>query len=128
MLFRSELMFVELGTALPHYASGTLRPLAVGSAKRLPMAPDVPTIAEAVPGVVTDSWMAIAGPPGMPAPIARKLNAAFQEMLHEPDVVAKLRELVTLAVGGSPENMTAMVKDDSARWGEIVRATKMKAQ
>ena len=123
-----EMMFVELGTALPHYAAGTLRPLGVGSAKRVDALPEVPAINETVPGVVTDSWMAIAAPPGTPAPIARKLATAFQEMLREPDVVQKLKELVTVPIGGSPEEMTALVREDSARWGEIVRATKARAQ
>lgn len=123
-----DAMFVELGTGLPHYKAGTLRALGVGSAARVAFLPDVPAIVETVPDVVADSWMAIAGPPHMPSAIAEKLSLAFRDMLKEQDTIDTLNRLVTTPIGTTPASMAKTLREDSLRWGEIVRATHATAQ
>jgi len=118
-----EMMFVELSTALPHIRSGKLRALAVGTEKRTPFLPNVPTASETVPGVITVAWIGMVAPPGTPAPIATKLADALNEALRQPDVIQKLTQLNVDAIGNSPAEMAKILKEDTERWGAIIRAT-----
>lgn len=118
-----EMMFVELSTALPHIRSGKLRALAVGNDKRTSFLPDMPTIGETIPGMVVVSWIGMVAPPGTPATIAAQLADALKEALRQPDIVQKLTELNVNAVGYSPAEMARTLKEDTERWGAIIRAT-----
>ena len=90
-----DLMFDNLGVSLPLVASGKLKLLAVASAKRLPALPDVPTIAEMLPGFEAVAWYGIVAPPKTPKDIVDKINADVNEALRQPDVKDQPRQAVS---------------------------------
>jgi tripartite-type tricarboxylate transporter receptor subunit TctC len=120
--------FVNINTAMPHIRSGKLRTLAITSAKRSPLLPDVPTLAEAgVKGVDVYSWQAIATPRGLPADIKARLHEAIVAGLNAPDVKPKLLELGFEIVGNSPEQFTAFQAAEFARWKQVIETRKITA-
>lgn len=118
-----DVMFNELATSIELHKAGRAKLLAVTSEKRIPELPDVPTMEEAgVPNFVSDTWNAISAPPKTPAAIVAKLNAAVNEALKDPDVKANYARLHLTAVGGTPQNMAKIVKDDTERWGAVIKS------
>lgn len=104
--------------------SGKVRVLAVASGERLPNVPDIPTFAEAgLPGLEVQQWWALYGPPGMPAPILRKLNEAVNAALRDNDVRKRFGEIGAIPLTGSPEDHTAYLLKEYKRWEEIIRTT-----
>ena len=97
-----DLMFNNLGNTLPHIRSGALKVLAVGSEKRLAVLPDVPAVAEILPGFVSTTWFAVVAPPRSSPAIAAKLSAAIAEILRLPDVAKRLQDLTLTPVGSTP--------------------------
>jgi tripartite-type tricarboxylate transporter receptor subunit TctC len=119
-------MFNELATSIELHKGGRAKLLAVTSKKRIPELPDVPTMEEAgVPNFISDTWNAISAPPKTPAAVVAKLNAAVNQALKDPDVVAQFQRLHLQAVGGTPQNMAKIVKDDTARWGAVIKSAKV---
>ena len=118
-----DLIFMQLEAAIRLHEAGNARILAVTTDKRLPMLPDVPTMTEVgVPNLVSDTWNAITAPPKTPREIVAKLNAAVNDVLAEPEVQARFNTLSLLPGGGNPEAMGRFVKEESRRWGEVIRA------
>ena len=117
-----DVMFDNLIATMQYIKSGRLRVLGVGSPKRLPVLPSVPAIAETLPGFASETWMAIAAPPKTPPAIAEKLAAAVAEALKSPDIARQLADLNAEPVGGTPAQMAATIREDSARWIGVVRA------
>jgi tripartite-type tricarboxylate transporter receptor subunit TctC len=118
-----DLIFMQLESAIKLHDGGKARILAATTDKRLPMLSDVPTMEEiGVRNIVSDTWNAITAPPKTPAEIVAKLNTAINEALKEPDVQAKFATLHLLPGGGSPQQMGAFVKEETRRWGEVIRA------
>jgi tripartite-type tricarboxylate transporter receptor subunit TctC len=118
-----QMMFANLGTSLPQIRSGKLRALAVGSEKRSPQLPDVPALSESLPGLVATTWAAMVAPPGTPAAIVTKLSAAVAEAMKQPDIVKTLAESHTEAIGSTPEELAALMRQERERWGKVIRAT-----
>jgi tripartite-type tricarboxylate transporter receptor subunit TctC len=106
--------------------AGRVRALAVTSAKRSPYVPEVPTMDEAgVPGyneAGSDLWFGIVGPAGIPKPIVLKLNEKLIEALRAPDMRQRIRLQAFDLWTSTPEEFTAVLKSDHAKWGKIVRA------
>ena len=96
-------MFDNLGVSLPLVEAGTLKLLAVASSQRLPSLPDVPTIAETLPGFEAIAWYAIVAPPNTPKNITDKINADVNEALRQPEVREQLKKLSAETFGGSAE-------------------------
>ncbi|EHR73686.1 hypothetical protein BurJ1DRAFT_4901 [Burkholderiales bacterium JOSHI_001] len=120
--------FVNINTAMPHLKSGKLRGLAITSAKRSPLLPDVPTLAEAgVKGVDVYSWQAVAAPKGLPADIKARLHEAIVAALNAPDTKPKLLELGFEIVANSPEQFTAFQATEFARWKQLIETRKITA-
>jgi tripartite-type tricarboxylate transporter receptor subunit TctC len=118
-----DLMFLEMGSAFQVYKGGRARALAVSSAKRVPEMPDVPTFVEGgVPEFKSDTWNAIAAPPQTPAAIIAKLNAAINGVLRQPDVEAHFATINMQPMGGTPEDLAELMKAETKRWGEVIRA------
>lgn len=118
-----DLMFNELATSIELHKGGRAKLLAVTSEKRIPELPDVPTMQEAgVPNFISDTWNAISAPPKTPAAIVAKLNAAINEALKDPDLQANFKQLHLQAAGGTPEDMAKLVKEDTARWGAVIKS------
>ena len=117
------IMFDNLAPSLEHIRSGKLRALGVTTKERAPSMPDLPTIAETVPGFETYSWNALFAPAGTPKEIIDQLNAAALAALADPDVTAKLKELSIKPVGSTPEELAAHVQAELTRWAPIVKAS-----
>jgi tripartite-type tricarboxylate transporter receptor subunit TctC len=124
-----SMMFAPLQTALPFVRSGKLRALGVASRKRSPLLPELPTIAEqGVPKFEAVSWYALMVPAGTPAAVIDKLSAATVRFLALPDTRAKLAAQGMDPGGGSPEELAATVRAESARWSEVVRKQNIKPE
>jgi tripartite-type tricarboxylate transporter receptor subunit TctC len=121
-----DFIFMQLESAIKLHEGGKARILAVTTDKRLPTLPDVPTMAEVgVPNLVSDTWNAITAPPKTPAAIVNKINTAVNEVLTEPDVQARFTALQLLPGGGSAQETKSFVKEETRRWGEVIKAAKV---
>jgi len=123
-----DLMFDNLGVSLPLVEAGNLKLLAVASVARLPSLPDVPTIAETLPGFEAVAWYAIAAPPKTPKNITDKINADVNEALRQPELQDRLKKLSAQTFGGSVEKMTRYMRQEIERWGHVIKAADIKLQ
>lgn len=116
-----DVMFDIIVTALPHVALGKLRALAVTGSRRSTVAPSVPTVAEAgVPGYEVNGWQGIVAPAGTPRDIVETLNSAIRHALQSADAKQALISNGADVVGGSPEEFTAYVRSEMAKWSKLV--------
>ncbi|MBM3527402.1 MAG: tripartite tricarboxylate transporter substrate binding protein [Alphaproteobacteria bacterium] len=121
-----DLIFMQLESALRLHQGGKAHILAVTTEKRISALPNIPTMAEAgVKDFVSDTWNAISAPPGTPAAIVNKLNAAINEVLKMPEVAEHFKKLNLEPGGGSPQDMAKVVKSDTDRWGAVIREAKV---
>src|SRR5262249_37129115 len=119
---QTHMQFDALTTLYPLIAEGKLRALAVTSAERWPRLPDVPTMIESgFPTFPQNAWSGVLAPPGTPAAIATKLNAAINQGLTSADAQANLMKLSALTQPGSPQDFTAFIADQAPKWAELVR-------
>jgi tripartite-type tricarboxylate transporter receptor subunit TctC len=126
---RLDFMFASYLTGAPFIESGKLRMLAIAGTKRHPQIPQVPTMAEAgFPEVEMEQWFGVFGPAGIPAPIVRKLNAAFVEALHSDEVRTALLPQGSIVIPGPPEDLAAMVARDIVRLGRLVKESGAKPE
>lgn len=114
-------------TGLPPTRDGRARALALASAQRSPLAPEIPVISETVPGVVAETWLALMGPRGLPDALAASLEAAAIAVARDPAVIARLRELGAEAVGSSRVELAAAITAQDAMWGEVAREARVTA-
>jgi len=113
----------------PHLPTGRLRALAVTTGKRTPAAPELPTVAEAgVPGYEVDQWYGVLTSAKVPAPIVRKLNAAINEALKSPDVVKRFSADGSTPTGSTPEQFSAHIRSEIAKWRKLVKEAKLDLQ
>jgi tripartite-type tricarboxylate transporter receptor subunit TctC len=116
----------NLPTALPHILAGRVKALAIFSAKRAAVLPDVPTMVEAgYKDMVTDSWTAFYAPAGTPPEVIAKLNAAAVAAVRDPVTVAKLTQLSAVPVGSTPAELDALTRLEFERWGALIRERKV---
>jgi len=113
---------------MPHVKSGKLRAIAVTSAKRLPSLPDVPTVAETLPGFEAVSWGGVMAPAGTPPEIIAKLNSEINRIIKLPDVSEKLQGLGAEIVGSTPAELAKHLADDIERYRRIVKLAGITAQ
>jgi tripartite-type tricarboxylate transporter receptor subunit TctC len=118
-----SMMLTGVPPQLSFVKAGRLRPIAVATAKRLPLFPDVPTIAETVKGFEATQWYGILAPAAVPKGHIEKLNAAIVKALKSPDVHALLSGEAAEPVGNSPEEFGKFIKAEIARWGPVVKAS-----
>jgi len=120
--------FMNINTGLPNIKAGKLRALAITSARRSPLLPDVPTLEESgVKGVTVYSWQAVAAPKGLPADIKTRLHEAIVAALNDPAVKPKLLDLGFEIVGSTPEQFTAFQASEFARWKKVIEVGKITA-
>jgi tripartite-type tricarboxylate transporter receptor subunit TctC len=117
-----KVMFDIVASSLPHLQAGKLLPIAVTSAQRSPLLPNVPTMAEAgLPAVELTAWHGIAVRAGTPRPIIDRLNAALNDAFRNPAFRKKWEELGTPVVGGTPEQLGQLIRTETVRLGRVVR-------
>lgn len=122
------MVFSSLITVLPHIKAGKLRAIAVTSTERYPGLPDVPTIAETLPGFDVPSWLAFFGPAGIPPDIARRLSDEIVKALKDPAIESKLSAAGLVVVAGGAEALRDMQKRDHEVKGRIIRDAGVKAE
>ncbi len=110
----------------PHLASGTVKMLAVSTARRSPFLPDIPTLREAGIDVEADAWQGLIAPGGAPEPLVAAIHAQVVSVLAEPDVREKLATQLMLPVGNSPAQFRDVIASEITRWAPIVRALDLK--
>ena len=126
---RLQLMSDNVTSVLPHVTAGRLRAIGVTGAKRIPLAPEIPTVAEAgVPGYEITAWGGYMAPAGVPATVVAKLNAEINKVLALPLIRERWHALGIEAVGGTPERFTAHVKAETAKWTDVIRKAGIKGE
>jgi tripartite-type tricarboxylate transporter receptor subunit TctC len=124
-----EILFGSLPAVLPHAKSGRVRPLAVGTPKRSPSLPDVPTVAESgYPGFDASLWLAIMAPAGTPAPIVDRLQKEIHAVIASPDTADALNKAGAEPITSTPAELAAMVKDGVAKYGKVVKQAGVKPE
>jgi tripartite-type tricarboxylate transporter receptor subunit TctC len=123
-----EAMFGAIGNVQSHVRSGKLRALGVTTSQRLAAFPDVPAIAEALPGFESSAWFGLFGPSRMAPELAKRLSDAARGALQTPEVRRRLDTEGASPVGNSPAEFTAFVQDEITRWRKVVRYSGAKAE
>jgi tripartite-type tricarboxylate transporter receptor subunit TctC len=128
---RVPMMFENVAIMVPHIRKGSLKPLAVSSAKRTPLLPDVPAVAETgmgLAGFEVLGWFAVMAPAKTPPDVLRFLNAEVNRMVAKPSVVARFQELGAEPMAGTPDQAAAFIRAEQEKWGKVIRDAGIKAQ
>ena len=121
-----HMMFEQMYAAIPAIKSGKLRPLAITSRARSPLAPEIPTMAElGFPEVEVLNWQGLVGPKGMPAELVKMLNSLGNKALQDAELKDRILSQGNEVGGGSPEQFAALIKSESVKWGKVVRDAKI---
>jgi tripartite-type tricarboxylate transporter receptor subunit TctC len=123
-----QVLFDNLPTSLEYIRSGKVRPLAVTTATRSDSLPDLPTMSEFVPGYEVSSWFGIGLPRNTSTEIVDKLNAEISAALADPNIKARVVELGSTVLLGSPADFGKLIAEETAKWAEVIRAANIKAE
>lgn len=123
-----DMMFASVVTATPHIKAAKLKALGVTSAQRLALLPDVPAIAETVPGFESRAWFGLFGPARLPPEITATLHRAVATALRTPEIRARLEQEGATPVGSAPAEFSNFVREDVKRWAPIVKASGAKPE
>jgi len=123
-----DVMFDNLGVSLGLVKSGSLKLLAVATEKHLASLPDVPTVAETLPGFSSVTWFAVAAPPKTPAAVAEKLGADFVEALRQQEVIDRMAALSAEPVGTDPQATAAFIGTEAVLWKKVIDSAGIKLE
>jgi tripartite-type tricarboxylate transporter receptor subunit TctC len=121
-----QVAFEGIPTSIEHVRAGTLRALAVTTAVRSEALPDVPSMAEILPGYEASGWTGLCAPRNAPVEVVEKLNREVNAGLVEAGIKAKLAGLGGIALGGPPGDFAKLIADDTAKWGRVIRTANIK--
>ncbi len=124
---RIQVFIGAVNSLLPHVKDGKLRLLAGAGGKRFAAFPELPAIAETVPGVALDVWLGVFMPAGVPKEILTKVNADIAQVLQSPEVRTSLAAQGIEPTTSTPEALAQTIRDDHARWGKVIREANIKA-
>lgn len=124
---RIQVFIGAVNSLLPHVREGKLRMLAGAGGKRFAAFPDLPAIAESVPGVALDVWLGVFMPAGVPKDIVGKVQADIARVLQQADVRANLAAQGIEAATSTPDALATIIREDYARWGQVIRDANIKA-
>jgi tripartite-type tricarboxylate transporter receptor subunit TctC len=116
-----QVAIADQANLMPHVQSGKLRALAVATAKRSPNAPDIPTIAETLPGFEATAWQGLAAPAGLAPEVTKRINEAFNKVMAIPAVRDKLVGAGLAPVGGTPEQFSRFIDSEITKWSKIAK-------
>ena len=119
---QTQLFFTAGTQSLPHVKAGKLKLLAVTEEKRSALLPDVPTVAETVPGYEMTVWYGAFGPPGLPADIVAKLNAEISRALFVPEAKQRMADIAVEVASSTPAELAARMRADAVKWGGIIKS------
>jgi tripartite-type tricarboxylate transporter receptor subunit TctC len=125
---RVQLMFDNVPTSLQFIKAGKLRPLAVTSAERAPVLPELPVVADFLPGYEASAWYGLAAPKGTPDAIVETLNREVNAILAQPDVKSQLADLGAFLLPGSASDFGRLIVDETEKWGKVIRFAGIKAE
>jgi tripartite-type tricarboxylate transporter receptor subunit TctC len=125
---KTQVMFGPASILIEHIRAGRLRALAVMTATRSPQLPDIPAVAELVPGFEASYWSGLGAPRNTPAEIVESLNREVNAALADPAIKARLEALDASAMPGSPADFGKLIADETERWGKVIRSTGIKAE
>jgi len=125
---RVQLMFDNVPTSLQFIKAGKLRPLAVTSAERAAVLPELPVVADFVPGYEASAWYGLAAPKGTPGEIVERLNREVNAILAQPEVKAQLADLGASLLPGSASDFGGLIDDETAKWGKVIRFAGIKPE
>jgi len=123
-----QVMFDNIPTSIAHIRAGKLRPLAVTAASRLDVLPDVPPLADFVPGYEMSLWLGLGAPKSTPAEIVDRLNREINVTLADPVIKARMADLGGTPMGGSADEFAALIAAETEKWAKVVRAAGIKAE
>jgi tripartite-type tricarboxylate transporter receptor subunit TctC len=116
-----QLMFAAVGNVQAHIKAGKLKALGVTTTKRLPSLPEVPAIAETLPGYESSAWFGLFGPAGLPQELAKRISDAARQAIAQPEMRRRLETEGAIPVGNAPEQFSAFVQSEIVRWGKVVK-------
>jgi tripartite-type tricarboxylate transporter receptor subunit TctC len=123
----TQMLFAVMQPLKPQIDAGKLRPIAVTTAKRFPLLPNLPTIAESgYPAFASDAWNGVFVPAGTPAPIVQRLNTEIGAVLKLPDVVQKMHGFGFELIGGTPDDFARLIHTDIERWAPVIKRLGLK--
>ena len=122
-----QLLFDNLPTSLEHIRAGKVRALAVTTAERSPAVPDLPTVAEFVPGYEVSSWFGVGAPRGTPAGVIDKLNSTINDGLADPRLQARIAEMASVPMRLSPAQSATLIVAETAKWARVVKLSGARA-
>jgi tripartite-type tricarboxylate transporter receptor subunit TctC len=122
-----QVLFAVISSSIEHVRAGKLRALAVTTATRSPVLPDVPTVADFVPGYEASFWTGVVAPKETPAEIVATLNKEINAALADPKLKARFAELSATALPGSPVDFGTLVAEETERWGKVIRTAGIRA-
>jgi tripartite-type tricarboxylate transporter receptor subunit TctC len=125
---RVQLMFENVPTSLELIRAGKLRPLAVTTAARSEVLPDLPTVADFVPGYEASAWYGVVAPKETPAAIIDKLNSVINAMLADPTAKERFIELGASLLPGSSADFGKLIADETKKWGKVIKFAGIKAE
>jgi tripartite-type tricarboxylate transporter receptor subunit TctC len=123
-----QVMFDNLPTSIEHIRAGKLRPLAITSTTRAELLPDVPTVADFVPGYESSAWYGVGAPKSTPVEIVDRLNKEINAILAEPRVKTRIAEMGATLIAGSPADFGKLVAEETEKWGKVVRFSGAQAE
>ncbi|MDM0066970.1 tripartite tricarboxylate transporter substrate binding protein [Variovorax sp. J31P207] len=124
-----DVQFGAINQLLPHIRDGKLKALAIVGNERVPLVPDVPTLAEAgVPGWQGEVWVGLAAPPRTPPAIIERLNRDVRKVLAQPEVQARMADQGIVLKGSTIAQMAQTIEDDTKRWAEVIKEANIKAE
>ncbi len=125
---QTQLLFTAGTQSLPHVKAGKLRLLGVTESKRSALLPEVPTVAETIPGYEMAVWYGAFGPAGMPADLVTKLNAEINKAMMQPDVKQRMADIGVEVVNVSASEFTRVLRADADKWGKLIRELGIKGE
>ena len=128
MTGETHMLFNALPSVMPLVKSGKLRALGMTTAKRVKLLPDVPAVAETVPGYAVTGWLGIGAPKGTPPEIVDRLNMEVNTVLADPAVLERLASLGSEAFTGSPADFGKFLAEETEKWAKVVKFADLKVE